>query len=149
MSRMHSDGRGSSGSTKPRNPSTNWVVYEEDEIVQLVEKLAKKDKKPSEIGGTLRDRYGVPDVQAITGKSITDILEEKGLSSELPEDLYSLLEKAVRMKEHFDKNPKDKEARRRLELTEAKIRRIAEYHRGERIPEDWSYNREKAELLIK
>ena len=145
MSRMHSKGRGSSGSDKPvtkKNP--RWVDYDEEEVVDLVVKLRKDGQDPSQIGITLRDQYGIPSVKQVTDKKITEILDEEGLEPELPEDLKNLLNKAESLQDHLDTNPKDLDAERNLELTEAKIRRIADYHREEgNIQEDWKYERDE------
>jgi len=143
MSRMHSDGRGSSGSKKPiteKNP--DWIDYDEEEVVELVVKLRRDGFDPSEIGLKLRDQYGIPSVKALTDKKITEILEEEGLTLEIPEDLNSLVKKSESIKDHLEENNKDEQAQRRLELTEAKIRRLANYHRDNgNIPEDWEYER--------
>lgn len=141
---MHSDGRGKSGSNKPVNKKVpRWVDYGEEEVEDLVVKLREDGLKPAQIGLKLRDQYGIPDVKTITGKKITEILDENDLSMDLPEDLNNLVDKAENIKEHIDDNPKDGKAERRLELTEAKIRRVANYHRQNgNIPEDWKYVRE-------
>lgn len=143
MSRMHSDGRGTSGSNKPiteKNP--DWIDYDEEEVIDLVVKLRRDGFDPSEIGLKLRDQYGIPSVKALTEKKITEILEEEGLSMEIPEDLESLVEKTESIQEHLAENPKDEQAQRTLELTEAKVRRLANYHRDNgNIPEDWKYER--------
>lgn len=140
---MHSDGRGESGSDKPVNKSTpDWVDYDEDEVVDLVVKLRRDGKEPSQIGRELRDQYGIPSVKEITGKKVTEILEEEGLELDLPEDLKNLVEKAESIQDHLGENKKDEQAQRRLELTESKIRRVANYHREEgNIDEDWEYER--------
>lgn len=142
---MHSKGRGTSGSDKPvtkKNP--RWVDYDDEEVVDLVVKLRKDGKDPSEIGIVLRDQYGIPSVKQVTDKKITEILDEEGLELNLPEDLKNLLEKAGSLQDHLEDNKKDLDAERTLELTEAKIRRIAKYHREEgNIPEDWKYEREE------
>ncbi len=149
MARMHSTGRGVSGSTKPKNPDLSMVDYEEEEIKDLITKLAEEDMMPSEIGEELRDRYGIPDVKAVTGKSINDILEEEDMALEVPEDLLKLMEKALNIKEHLEENGKDMEAKRSLSLTESKIRRLVKYYRGKKLPEDWSYSIDKAKLYVK
>jgi small subunit ribosomal protein S15 len=144
MSRMHSDGRGESGSDKPVDKtSPDWVDYDEEEVVDLVVKLRRDGLEPSQIGLKLRDQYGIPSVKAVTDQKITDILEEEGLELDIPEDLQNLLDKAESIQDHMENgNQKDEQAQRRLELTEDKIRRVADYHREEgNIPEDWEYER--------
>jgi len=144
MARMHSGNRGSSGSDKPVSKKVpRWVDYDEEEIVDLVIKLRNDGLEPSEIGIELRDEYGIPSVREITGKKITDILEEEDIAPDIPEDLGNLVEKAESLQKHLDENSNDTQAERQMELTEAKIRRLADYHRGEgNIPEDWKYERE-------
>lgn len=145
MARMHNDGRGSSGSDKPVNKKNpRWVDYDEDEVVDLVVKLRKDGQDPSQIGMTLRDQYGIPSVKQVTDMKITEILEEEGLALDLPEDLNNLVEKAESIQDHLEENQNDEEAIRQLELTEAKIRSVASYHRDEgNIPEDWKYERDE------
>lgn len=143
MSRMHKDSRGSSGSDKPVDKKVpRWVDYDEEEVIDLVVKLANDGNDPAQIGLKLRDNYGIPSVREITGKKVTEILEDEGAAPEIPEDLRNLKEKAESIQEHLEDNQNDLKAERRLELVEAKIRRIADYHRNEgNIPEDWKYER--------
>lgn len=145
MARMHNDGRGSSGSDKPVNKKNpRWVDYDDDEVIDLVVKLRKDGQDPSQIGMTLRDQYGIPSVKQVTDMKITEILEEEGLALDLPEDLNNLVEKAESIQDHLEENQNDEEAIRQLELTEAKIRSVASYHRDEgNIPEDWKYERDE------
>jgi small subunit ribosomal protein S15 len=145
MSRMHSEGRGQSGSDKPVNKKVpRWVDYSEEEVEDLVVKLREDGLQPAQIGLKLRDQYGIPDVKTVTGKKITEILDENDASLEMPEDLKNLVQKAENIKDHIADNPKDGKAERRLELTEAKIRRIADYHREEgNIPQNWEYERDE------
>ena len=145
MAKMHSDGRGSSGSSNPvTKKEPEWLEYDEEEVVDLVVKLKEDGLSPAEIGLKLRDSYGIPDVKTITGKKVTDILEDEDVASEIPEDLGNLVERAENMREHLSENPKDQQAERQLELTEAKIRRVANYHRENgNIPEDWKYERDE------
>ncbi len=144
MARMHSRRRGSSGSSKPVNPNTDWVIYDDDEVEDLVQQLAEEGNEPSDIGRILRDQYGIPSVREVTGQSITETLE----SDEFPEDLRNLMRKAVSLQEHVDDNPNDDSARRQLNLTESKIRRLVDYYRGDEIPENWTYNIEKARVAV-
>jgi len=143
MTRMHSDGRGSSGSDNPVTKKTpEWLEYDEEEVIDLVVKLRRDGQDPAQIGLTLRDQYGIPSVKQLTDKSVTDILEEEGMALDIPEDLQNLVDKAENIQDHLEENGEDEQARRRLELTEAKIRRVADYHREEgNIDEDWKYER--------
>lgn len=140
---MHSDGRGSSGSKKPVDAQKpDWVDYDEEEVVDLVLKLRDEGLQPAQIGLRLRDQYGIPSVEQITEKTVTEILEENDASLEIPEDLQNLVNKAEDIQEHMKTNPEDAQAERRLELTEAKIRRIAQYHRDNgNISDNWKYER--------
>ncbi len=145
MARMHSRRRGSSGSSKPVNPNTDWVIYDDDEVVDLVERLHEDGKEPSDIGRILRDQYGVPSVQEVAGKTVTDIISS---DDEFPEDLRNLMQQAINLQEHIDDNSEDLSAKRQLELTEARIRRLVDYYRGDEVPADWTYNIEKARLVV-
>lgn len=144
MSRMHKSSRGSSGSSNPVDKKQpDWLDYDEDEVAELVLKLKDEGNDPSQIGMKLRDEYGIPDVKTLTGKKISEILEENDAQDDLPEDLSNLVEKASNIKEHLGDNKKDEKAERRLSLVEAKIRRLASYYREEgRIDESWKYARE-------
>jgi small subunit ribosomal protein S15 len=141
MSRMHKEAHGSSGSSKPvdkENP--DWVEFEEDEIIEIILELREEGHDPAQIGLRLRDQYGIPSVKQATGKKLTEILEEEDEAPEIPEDLKNLVEKAESIQDHVDENPSDEQAQRQLELTKAKVRKVADYHREEgNIPEDWEY----------
>jgi small subunit ribosomal protein S15 len=101
------------------------------------------------IGIILRDQYGVADVQKITGKKISKILKENNLLHEIPEDLQSLINKAVKLRDHIDKHPRDKHNRRGLNLIGSKIRRLEKYYKTTKVlPEGWSYSHEKAKMLL-
>lgn len=142
---MHKSSRGSSGSSNPVDKKQpDWLDYDEDEVEELVLKLKDEGNDPSQIGIKLRDEYGIPDVKTVTGKKITQILEDNDAQDELPEDLKNLVEKAENIQEHLEDNKKDEDAERRLSLVAAKIRRLASYYKDEgRIPESWEYEREE------
>ncbi|OYT31440.1 30S ribosomal protein S15 [Candidatus Woesearchaeota archaeon ex4484_78] len=138
MARMHSRAKGKSGSKKPSKPSLSWVRYKPKEVELLVVKLAKQRIPPSQIGLILRDTYGIPSVKLICKKSILQILKEKNLAPELPEDLVALMRKYVSVKKHFDENKHDFTAKRGLQLTESKIRRLVKYYKRTGVlPGDW------------
>ena len=150
MARMHSRKRGKSSSKKPlTNKKITWQRYDKNEIAQLIVKLAKLQKSPSQIGTILRDSYGIPSVAQLTGKSITQILSEEKLLPKLPEDLLSLIKRYVKITKHLQLNKKDQPSKRGLQLTESKIKRLAKYYKkADKIPEDWRFSREQASLLI-
>jgi len=149
MSRMHSPKKGKSGSTRPHlEENPDWVRVDEDEIRDLIVNLAKKGETASQIGITLRDQYGVPNVELAIGESITEVMEANDLRSEIPEDLLALMEKAVNLKDHLEEHPKDKSNRKSLRLVESKIRRLVDYYKEQsELEEEWRYSMDKAEIL--
>lgn len=150
MARMHSRAKGRSGSTKPVKKSVPaWVQYKPKEVELLVVKYAKEGKTASQIGVFLRDEYGIPDVKILTGKTISQILVDKKLLPDIPEDLMALIRKSVLLKKHLEENKKDISAKRGLQLTESKIRRLAKYFKGTgRLPADWKYDPEKIKVYV-
>jgi len=139
MARMHARKRGKSRSDRPLSKEPpEWVKMTPEEVEALVVRLAKEGTPPSKIGVILRDLYGVPLVKQITGKSISEILEENKLLPEIPEDLANLIERARRMQLHLSTHRSDRYNRKRLQLVEAKIHRLVKYYsRIGRIPRDF------------
>ena len=150
MARMYSRRRGKSGSTKPvKKTKKVWLRYTSKEIDKLIIKLANTGKTASQIGIALRDAYGVPDVKTITKKSISQILRDNKLYSDIPEDLQSLIKREIKIVKHMEANKKDMPSKRGLQLTESKIRRLVKYYkRTGKLSKDWKYDRSKARLLI-
>ena len=150
MARIHARTKGKSGSTHPlREKHPEWSSLNPREIEGRIIELAKAEKTTSEIGMILRDQYAVPDVKVATGKTITQILKQNNISSEIPEDLQSLIKTALKLKKHMDQNQKDYKTKRNLSLTESKIRRLMKYyHREHRLPEGWKYSLEQAKLMF-
>lgn len=151
MARMHARRKGKSGSKKPQTKKApEWVSVDKAECEALVIQLAKEGKGASAIGRVLRDAHGVPSVRAITGKTVTDILKENKLQPDLPEDMMSLIKRAVLLRKHLDKNKKDLHNKRSLALIEAKIRRLQSYYKKEGVlPQGWFYDAGTAALLVK
>ncbi len=151
MARMHSRKKGKSGSKKPASKENpKWVEFSAEEITEAIVNLANSGHSPSEIGLVLRDQYGVPDIKAATGKSVQQILREKELLDEIPEDLMNLVKRSVHLREHMAENTKDYSAKRGYQLTVSKIRRLVKYYKTrKRLPADWRYSEETAELLAK
>ena len=150
MARMHSRKHGKSGSTKPLNPTKpSWVRYSAKEIEILISKMAKDGKSASEIGIIIRDKYGVPSVKVLTGKTMNQILKEKELTPKLPWDLNDLIKRAITIRNHLEENHKDMTAKRGLQLTESKIKRLAKYYKSTKVlPLDWKYDPKAINLYI-
>lgn len=150
MARMHSGKKGKSGSSRPEEKSKpTWIRYSEKEIEMLIVKLANEGLLGSQIGAYLRDSYGIPDVKSITGKSISTILKEKNLQGKVPEDLRNLLEKIVALQKHLEINKQDLTAKRGLQLTESKVRRLMKYYKKNKVlPADWKYDPAKIRLYL-
>ncbi|OXB70686.1 UNVERIFIED_CONTAM: hypothetical protein H355_015276 [Colinus virginianus] len=102
-----------------------------------------------EIGVTLRDSFGVPQVKSVTTNKILRILKLQGLAPELPEDLYYLIKKAVSVRKHLERNRKDKDAKFRLILVESRIHRLARYYkRTKQLPASWKYQASTASAMV-
>jgi small subunit ribosomal protein S15 len=141
LARLYTSKRGKSGSTRPISKKTpSWCKYTSDEVEELVLKLAREGNSPSTIGVLLRDRYAIPLVKSITGKTIKQILATDQQSRALPEDLASLVKKADDLRKHLERNKKDYVNKRSLAMVESKIHRLVKYYRnrGELRP-DWQY----------
>ena len=151
MAKMHTRRKGKSSSKRPmltENPS--WVTMSASEIEEVIVKMAKNGQASAMIGLVLRDQYGVPDVKLATGKTVTEIMKEKGVASALPEDISNLMRRAISLNVHLRKNPGDVSNRRGLNLIEAKIRRLEHYYKDNGVlPENWKYSLSTAELMLK
>lgn len=150
MSRIHSSHKGRAGSHRPY-PLTNptWVATTREEVVQQAVTLAKGGLSSAQVGGALRDSYGVPSVRAITGERLSDLLKTNGIKPELPEDLQALLKRVVHLQRHLAQHPRDNANRRGLSLIESRIRRLARYYRHRKVlPETWRYTASGAALQV-
>jgi small subunit ribosomal protein S15 len=77
------------------------------------------------------------------------VMSENDLVPKLPEDLVSLMKKAINLNSHIIDNHKDFSNKRSLQLIEAKIRRLTKYYKKTGVlPEDWKYSIKTAELQI-
>jgi len=145
---MHTHRHGKSHSIRPttlRAPS--WITLTPTEIEALVVKYAKDGLTPSQIGIKLRDQHAIPLIKPITKKGINQILEEKDLKPDMPEDLENIVNKAVGLQKHLKENKGDNRNVRSLELIEAKVHRLSVYYkRIERIPKTWKYKSVVAQL---
>lgn len=150
MARLHSRKKGKSGSTRPsRLEKPPWVERSAEEVEDLVVKLARRGFSKSNIGIILRDSYGIPLVKVVTGKKISDILEENEITSTLPEDLTNLVKKALKIRKHMEDNHKDLQGRKGLQRTESKIYRLIRYYKNKGVlAADFKYDPEKIRTLV-
>lgn len=150
MARMHKSRKGKSGSKRVyRNVPPDWVEMSKEEVIKKILELYNEGMEPSKIGMVLRDRYGIPSVRQITGKRLVDILKENGIKIKYPEDLKSLIRKALKLRKHLESHKKDLHNRRGLQLIEAKIWRLSSYYKEKGIlPADWSYDPEKLRVEL-
>ena len=148
MARMHSRKHGQHGSKKPIKKRHSWLMYDKEEIKELILKLAREGKTNAQIGLILRDQYGVPDVRALDMK-ISKVTQEE-VKKEVPEDMYNLLVQAVNLHKHLQQSKKDNKALHGLHLVESKIRRLGKYYvKNKKLPPGWKYSIDRAKLLVK
>ncbi|PIU75879.1 30S ribosomal protein S15 [Candidatus Pacearchaeota archaeon CG06_land_8_20_14_3_00_35_12] len=139
MATLYGRGKGKAGSHPPEKRKPLWMKRDAKEIQELIVELSKENEPPK-IGLILRDNYGVPSIKVATGKTISQILKEEKKEAKIPYDLANLVKKATKLEKHFEKNKQDKTAKRGLQLTKAKILRLAKYYkRKKKIPADWTF----------
>jgi small subunit ribosomal protein S15 len=141
MARIHVHTHGKSHSTRPTSKAPAlWVSQNRDQISAFLVDLAKEGLSPSEIGLRLRDVHGIPLVKPVLGKSITTLLAENNIKTDMPEDLDKLVRKALGLQKHLRVHNSDHRNVRSLELIESKIHRLSKYYKREgKIPKNWKY----------
>jgi small subunit ribosomal protein S15 len=141
MARIHVHTHGKSHSTRPTSKAAPaWLTQSRDQVSALVVKLAKEGLSPSEIGLAFRDEHGIPLVKPLVGKSVTTVLIENNIKSEMPEDLDKLVKKALGLQGHLKVHNSDHRNVRSLELIESKIHRLSRYYkRVGKLPKNWKY----------
>jgi len=145
---MYARRKGKARSKRPQVAAV-WVGYSPEEVEKLVVKLAKDGLQAALIGLVLRDQYGIPLVKPVTKKTISQILTENQMRPKIPEDMFNLLKKAVKLHAHLGLNKRDAHGKRGLELLESKIRRLTKYYVSTgRLPEGWTYKAETAKLIV-
>ncbi len=146
---MHSRDKGKSGSGTPTDKTVTSATLKPKEIEKIIVKLTKAGNSQSKIGLILRDSYGIPSTKKVMQKTIAKIQQEQKVLPELPENLTALIKKEIMIIKHLEENHKDKPARRGLQLTESKIRRLVKYYKKSGVlPQDWKYSKEQAKLLV-
>jgi len=150
MARVYSGKKGKHGSKKPPvKISPKWVKMKKSEVEELILKLAKERYTSAVIGTVLRDQYGIPDVKVLIGKTVSQVMRENNLYPSMPEDMLSLLKKAVLLHSHMEKHKQDYHSKKGLQNLESKIRRLGKYYSREgMLPKAWKYSPEEAKLLV-
>lgn len=150
MARMYAKAKGQSGSKKPlKKTNPSWQRYEQKEVELLIVKLAKTGKTPSQIGLFLRDVYGIPNVKTVTGKKLAQIMKEKNVLSQLPEDLRALIKRLLSITNHLEMNSHDETAHRGLMLTQSKLNRLVKYYKHAKVlPTSWKLDKTKLRLYV-
>ena len=148
MGRLHSHNYGKSHSIRPLDLKVpSWITQDAKEIEELIVKYAKDDLSASQIGVKLRDQHSIPLVKPIIKKTISEVLEENDLKTDLPEDLDNIVKKAIGLQKHLKANKSDNRNVRSLELIEAKVHRLSVYYKKVgRIPQNWKYKALVAQL---
>jgi len=148
---MYKSRRGQSGSSRPHvSEAPSWSNTDKDAIQSLILEMGKSGMSSAEIGTVLRDKHAVPDVRLVLGKRIGQVLAENEMGGSYPEDMMNLMRQAVGIINHLGSgNHKDIHNKRALEITESKIRKLANYYKGEgKLPSDWRYKRDELRLMV-
>ena len=150
MARMHSKGKGTSGSSKPNiDTAPSWSESDKGTVEELIIKYANEGHSSAKLGSLLRDMHAVPDVRLVMGERISKTLSRNDLESTYPEDMMNLMRKALSLIDHLSGNKKDLHNRRQLELCESRLRRLAKYYvRTGRISSTWTYKRDQLRLMV-
>ena len=120
MGRLHTHNHGKAHSTRPNQVKVpSWIKQDPKEVEEVIIKYAKEGLTTSQIGIKLRDQYSIPLVKPIIKKTISQVLEENDLKTELPEDLDNIVKKAIGLQKHLKANKGDYRNVRSLELIEA------------------------------
>ena len=92
MARMHSKGKGKSGSDKPNsNVAPEWSESDKETVEALILKLSEEGHSTAMIGTILRDQHAVPDARLVTGERIAQTLARNDISGKYPEDMMNLM----------------------------------------------------------
>jgi len=150
MGRMHTPGKGMSGSALPyKRSAPSWLKITPTEVTEMIVKMAKKGMTPSQIGVALRDSHGIAQVSSATNSKVLRILRGQGLAPSLPEDLYCLIKKAVSVRKHLERNRKDMDSKFRLILIESRIHRLARYYKlAKKLEPSFKYDSATASTLL-
>lgn len=150
---MHTGGHGKAKSRKPLveiGKMPEDMTVSKAQLEDVIVDYAKQNMHQAQIGQMLKEKHGVKYVKQVFGKRLGEILKEKGVKNEYPQDFLDLIKKAVLMRNHLAKNHRDVYNTTRLKRVESKIWRLTKYYKKVGvISEDWKYDPAKAALLVK
>jgi small subunit ribosomal protein S15 len=151
MARLHSKKKGKAGSKRPKSKiAPEWCTMKKSEIEDAILKMAREGVPAAKIGLVLRDQHAVPNLRASLGMTLKQFLVKEKALPEYPDDLLSLIKKAVRMAGHIKASKNDTHNQSKLNHVESKIHRLEKYYVSKgMLPAGWKYDREKAALLVK
>ncbi|MFH1823321.1 MAG: 30S ribosomal protein S15 [archaeon] len=127
MSTRYGGGKGKAKSHPPKETKPYWNKVSEKDLEKLIVDLYKDGNSPAKVGLILRDSYGIPKIKSVLNQKITKILEKNEIKAE-PQTLTDLKTKKKKLDKHLEKNKKDRKAKRGMQLTFSKIRRLERYH---------------------
>ena len=108
------------------------------ELEQEIINLANNNTSSAKIGLILKNEYGIPKAKYSVGK-INKILAKNKIVK-FPEELQNLINRATKLRQHFTKNAKDQVSKRGLQITEARIRKLAAYFKRNKVlDKSWTY----------
>ena len=151
MARMHSRKKGKSRRGKkmfPRDVPSDFNMSNAD-VEKLVEKYAKEGMHPAKIGLVLKTEHSVPDIKAVTGKTVSTIMKETNHELEFPADLMDLIKTSVGMRKHLETNNSDVHNKSNLRKIESKIRRLVKYYNQTGRLNNWRYDAKTAALMVR
>lgn len=150
VARMHSGGKGRSGSSRPNvSEVPAWSEQDKTMVENLIVELHDAGHSNAMIGTILRDQHAVPSVKILLDKTVSTVLLENGKTRDVPEELMNMMRKAQGIIDHLENNRKDLHNSRQLTLIESKIRRSARYFRKKgMLSEEWKYQRDQLRLMV-
>jgi ribosomal protein S15P/S13E len=103
-----------------------WLKYTEEEVKEIILKIAEKDPEltSEKIGLILRDNYGIPSTRIYSFK-ISDVLKQANKYKS--PDLENLKKKTAKLEQHIIKNKHDQRTKRSLIITKAKLKLVGDY----------------------
>jgi len=152
MAKLHTKRHGRSKSRKPvlKEGMPASTALTSDQVEKLIVDYTKQGIKPAAIGERLKKEHSIPYIKQATGKRLMQILKENQLAGKIPPDLMDLMTKAVNLTKHLELNKRDVHGAIRLERIKSKIWRLTKYYaRTGALPENWRYNYQEAEILVR